>query len=91
MVSRDAYALKPVKPKTGLSVEQVHAQWINSQLDWLPNAHRLCRAEALGELDTRHERLLRLGATVVHDKDEWNVRWTTLSDPECNEFCVATH
>ena len=37
------------------------------------------------------ERLVSLGATVVHDKDEWNVRWTSLSDPECNEFCVATH
>jgi hypothetical protein len=27
----------------------------------------------------------------VHDKDEWGVRWTTLTDPEGNEFCVATH
>jgi len=32
-----------------------------------------------------------LGATHVHDKDEWGVRWTTLLDPEGNEFCVATH
>jgi hypothetical protein len=52
VVSRDANALKLVEPKTILSVEQVHAQWIDSQLDWLPNAHRLCRAEALGELAT---------------------------------------
>jgi predicted enzyme related to lactoylglutathione lyase len=37
------------------------------------------------------ERLVGLGATVVHDKDEWGVRWTTLTDPEGNEFCVATH
>ena len=37
------------------------------------------------------ERLLGLGATLVHDKDEWGVRWTTLTDPEGNEFCVATH
>jgi predicted enzyme related to lactoylglutathione lyase len=37
------------------------------------------------------ERLVGLGATVVHDKDEWGVRWTTLADPEGNEFCVAEH
>jgi len=37
------------------------------------------------------ERLVELGATHVHDKDEWNTRWTTLTDPEGNEFCVATH
>ena len=37
------------------------------------------------------ERLLALGATLTHDKEEWGVRWTTLADPEGNEFCVATH
>lgn len=36
-------------------------------------------------------RLVELGATVVHDKDEWGTRWTTLTDPEGNEFCVASH
>lgn len=36
-------------------------------------------------------RLIGLGATLVHDKDEHGVRWTTLNDPEGNEFCVATH
>ncbi|MEM9041446.1 MAG: VOC family protein [Actinomycetota bacterium] len=35
------------------------------------------------------ERLVGLGATVLHDKDEWGTRWTTLADPEGNEFCVA--
>jgi predicted enzyme related to lactoylglutathione lyase len=37
------------------------------------------------------ERLVGLGATIVHDKDEYGVRWTTLTDPEGNEFCVAEH
>ena len=37
------------------------------------------------------ERLVGLGATVVHDKEEWGVRWTTLTDPAGNEFCVAEH
>lgn len=36
-------------------------------------------------------RLVELGAAVVHDKDEWDTRWTTMTDPEGNEFCVATH
>lgn len=33
------------------------------------------------------ERLLALGATQVHDKG--GTRWTTLADPEGNEFCVT--
>lgn len=37
------------------------------------------------------ERLMGLGATFVHEKDEFNFQWTTLADPEGNEFCVATH
>jgi uncharacterized glyoxalase superfamily protein PhnB len=37
------------------------------------------------------ERLVAIGATVVHDRDEYGTRWTTLTDPEGNEFCVASH
>ncbi len=37
------------------------------------------------------QRLVGLGASFVHEKDEWGVHWTTLSDPEGNEFCVAEH
>ena len=36
-------------------------------------------------------RLVQLGATHLHDKDEWGVSWSTLADPEGNEFCVAQH
>lgn len=35
------------------------------------------------------DRLIALGAAHVHDKDEWGLQWTTLADPEGNEFCVA--
>ncbi len=37
------------------------------------------------------ERLVGLGATVLHEKAEFGFEWTTLADPEGNEFCVATH
>lgn len=37
------------------------------------------------------ERLLGLGATHIHDKDEWGISWTTLADPEGNEFCIGQH
>ena len=37
------------------------------------------------------ERLVTLGASHVHDKDEWGISWTTMTDPEGNEFCVAAH
>lgn len=36
-------------------------------------------------------RLIGLGASHIHDKDEWGVKWTTLADPEGNEFCIAEH
>lgn len=36
------------------------------------------------------ERLVGLGATVLHEGDEHGVRWTTLTDPEGNEFCVGS-
>ncbi len=35
------------------------------------------------------DRLVALGASLVHKKDEWGVQWTTSSDPDGNEFCVA--
>ena len=37
------------------------------------------------------ERLVGLGASVIHTKDEYGMQWTTLADPEGNEFCVANH
>jgi uncharacterized glyoxalase superfamily protein PhnB len=36
-------------------------------------------------------RLTALGATHLYDKDEWGITWTTLSDPEGNEFCLSEH
>jgi predicted enzyme related to lactoylglutathione lyase len=40
------------------------------------------------DLTAEVERLLELGATVVHEKSESGTRWFTLTDPEGNEFCV---
>lgn len=34
-------------------------------------------------------RLVELGATVHSTHDEWGITWTTLLDPEGNEFCVS--
>jgi predicted enzyme related to lactoylglutathione lyase len=47
----------------------------------------LSAADRPGEV----ERLTRLGATVLYDKQEFGFSWTTLTDPEGNEFCVANH
>ena len=35
------------------------------------------------------DRLVRLGAKRFADHDEYGARWTTLHDPEGNEFCVS--
>jgi predicted enzyme related to lactoylglutathione lyase len=34
-------------------------------------------------------RVLAFGATHVHDKAENGITWTTLADPEGNEFCIG--
>lgn len=43
------------------------------------------------DLEAERDRILALGATHVHDKQEWGVTWTTFLDPEGNEFCVGLH
>jgi predicted enzyme related to lactoylglutathione lyase len=35
-------------------------------------------------------RAIELGATHVHDKSEYGMTWTTLADPEGNEFCIGS-
>lgn len=44
---------------------------------------------ATEDLEAEVARLKGLGATFVHEKNEWGVNWTTFTDPEGNEFCVA--
>lgn len=34
-------------------------------------------------------RAISLGATVVHETEDFGVRWTTLADPEGNLFCLV--
>lgn len=44
---------------------------------------------ATEDLEAELERVVGLGATRVADYDEAGTRWTTLSDPEGNEFDVV--
>ena len=43
------------------------------------------------DLGIARQRLESLGASFVHEKDEFGVHWMTFQDPEGNEFCVAAH
>jgi len=41
-------------------------------------------------VQTETDRLLALGATLVRaPKDEYGAYWSTLQDPEGNEFCIG--
>jgi predicted enzyme related to lactoylglutathione lyase len=40
-------------------------------------------------VDAEVARAIALGATHVHDKAEYGMKWTTLADPEGNEFCIG--
>jgi predicted enzyme related to lactoylglutathione lyase len=41
------------------------------------------------DLDAETDRLVALGARVLHEKREWGARWRSFTDPEGNEFCVV--
>ena len=43
------------------------------------------------DLGVAREHLQSLGASFVHEKDEFGVHWMTFQDPEGNEFCIAAH
>jgi Glyoxalase-like domain len=47
----------------------------------------------VGERQAEVERLVGLGATVLGERggDAEGMVWTTLTDPDGNEFCVAEH
>ena len=42
------------------------------------------------DVDAEVARLVDLGATRVADMEEYGYTWTVMTDPEGNEFCVAT-
>jgi predicted enzyme related to lactoylglutathione lyase len=42
------------------------------------------------DVATEVARVVALGATHIHDKAEFGMQWTTLADPEGNEFCIGS-
>ena len=46
---------------------------------------------AFDDLPAARQQLEGLGATFVHEKQEFGVHWMTFQDPEQNEFCVGHH
>ena len=42
------------------------------------------------DVDAEVARLVDLGATRVADMEEYGYTWTVMTDPDGNEFCVAT-
>lgn len=54
------------------------------------NRMHLCLRPADRSRDEEVDRLLGLGASVVHDLRRPDGGWAVLADPEGNEFCVLT-
>ena len=42
------------------------------------------------DVESEVTRAIALGATRIHEKDEFGMHWTTLADPEGNEFCIGS-
>jgi predicted enzyme related to lactoylglutathione lyase len=43
------------------------------------------------DLTAARDRLVALGATYMHEQEQYGLHWMTFQDPEGNEFCVASH
>jgi len=43
------------------------------------------------DLAAARVRLEELGATYVHEQEQYGLHWMTFQDPEGNEFCAAAH
>jgi predicted enzyme related to lactoylglutathione lyase len=46
---------------------------------------------AVADLSAEVERVVGLGARSLAQREEDGVRWTTLADPEGNEFCLVAN
>jgi predicted enzyme related to lactoylglutathione lyase len=65
-------------------------QWMFNQVPESKKAKNRVHVDLLSpNLDEEVERLISLGATRVNDFKESGATWTTLSDPEGNEFDVV--
>ena len=54
------------------------------------NRMHMCVRPVDRSRDDEVERLVGLGATLVHDMRTKDAGWAVLADPEGNEFCVLT-
>lgn len=54
-----------------------------------PGKNRLHLDLTTDDLEGETERLLAAGATLVERRSDEHFRWTTLADPDGNEFCVS--
>ncbi len=43
------------------------------------------------DLGVEVARVLDLGATLIGDRQEYGITWSTFADPEGNEFCIGLH
>ncbi len=51
--------------------------------------HPDLRADSPAAVDAQVQRLIALGATHLHTRDEFGIHWATFADTEGNEFCVG--
>lgn len=58
--------------------------------DPTPGKNRLHLDLASDDLDAEVDRLVAAGAGLVERRSAGDFRWVTLTDPDGNEFCVAS-
>lgn len=74
----------------GYPTDGVTPTWMFIQVDEPKSAKNRMHLDVhAADRETEVARLVGLGATRHGDHDEHGHRWTVMSDPEGNEFCVA--
>lgn len=50
---------------------------------------RLHLDASVPDIDAAKARIIELGGSLVEDREHDGFQWTTLADPEGNEFCIS--
>jgi len=76
-------------PEGPAGTPRLYFQAVPEQKSVKNRMHLDIRVGRGGDVGAAVARLIDAGATVLHEGNQGPFRWTTMADPEGNEFCVS--
>lgn len=74
----------------GADAERHEPAWYFDKVPELKQAKNRCHPDVVDPDPEAVGKLVELGATIVAEHKMRGHTWTTMQDPEGNEFCIAT-